>query len=416
MATIEYSGGNFGTAARLAADTGKDLLIKAGQYGRLSADRITKPLNIFYEDVVIDGGMGDIVRDVLDGDLERDIETDKQKACLQFNNSPAKVAIRPAYSGAIITYRNGGRGVAGWMADGIEHEGGLFYNLLGRAFGGTADNMSLNGARVWDCVLENFQHRRGKKFGARGGWAAAIASWGRDGRPARNFAVTNSHFGATWGETIGAFDVDGFLVQGNVFINSSHTVVVYGASGSNVQVLDNHIFIDNKTAPRRDEWQGGGGNVRLAHPVAIGKEGTDTYHDVHNWLVKGNTIIGGDTGVSLTWVEAPFAFDVEVRDNLIYGQEGDSVRAKNWEELISGTGKLFDNKFGSPASLQVGQWAVGDNQVLGSPVAPPPPPVVPDTKTIRITADVLINADGVIKWEMLSGVGSEVSSEEGEGS
>lgn len=405
MATIEYSGGNFGTTARLAADTGKDLLIKAGQYGRLSADKILKPLNIFYEDVVIDGGMGATIREILDGDLGRDIETDKQRACLQINNSPAKVMIKPAHSGAQITYRNSGRGVAGWMADGIEHEGGLFYNLLGRAFGGTADNMHLNRAVVYDCVLENFQHRRGKKFGAGGGWAASVASWGRDGRPARGFAVTNSLFGATWGEAIGAFDVDGFLVQGNSFINSSHTVVVYGSSGSNVQVLDNHIFIDNRTAPRRDEWRESGGNPRLAHPIAIGKEGNDNYHAVHNWVVNGNTIIGGDTGVSLAWVENPFAFDVEIEGNLIYGQEGASVRAKNWNGLISGQGRLFNNKLGLAPELVVGQWLTGDNQILGS-YAPSLP--TPDTKTIRIMAEVLVNADSPIRWEMVSGAGSEV--------
>lgn len=392
MATINYSGGDFNKALRQASVNGDDLLIKAGNYPRLSASQINKPVNVWYEEVVVGDELTHTIRQILDGDLSLDIEMVKQRAALQINDSTALVTIQPAYRGAQIIYRNMGRGVSGYnTTGGIRHVGGLFYNLLGRAFGGTADNMTLEKAKVRDCVLENYNHRRGRKFNEGGGWSAAVASWGMSGRAAKNFKVVDCQFGDNiWGETIGCFDVDGFVVESNTFYNSSHTVIIYGSSGSNVQVLNNFIHIDNATCPMRDEWRPSGGNMRLPHGVAIGKEGGDNFHQVHNWDVRHNTIIGGETGVNIGWVEHPFKFHAEIHDNFIYGQVDGSVVAKQWLGLIDGTGHATNNVIGKRERLEVGEWSAENNQVLSVHSA------VPDTKTIQIVVSSDLSG---LKWE-----------------
>lgn len=392
---ITYNGGNFDAAFQEAAESGQELLIASGQYRPLVASKVNKPVTILYENVIIDGGLQDIIADIRGGDILHDVETIKKKAALQFYNSYALTTVAPAFAGATITYRNCGRGVAAAGTGGVSHTGGVFHNIIGRAFGGGCHNMLLRGATVSSCVLENFNHRRGRKYSTGGGWAAAVASWNVNGRPAQNFQVLNCVFGSDiWGETVGLFDVHGALVAGNHAYNSSHTVIFYGSSASNVQLLNNSVFVDNRTSPRRDTWRGGAG--RLPHLVSIGKEGNDDWFPSHRWEVKGNTLIGGEDGVSISWVESPFVFDADVSSNLIFGQNGESIHARNWDSKISGRGVSSANVLGKEAKLEAGEWEQSGNTILGTS-APAPSPT-PDHKRLTVTIDVFA-PDAPIKWE-----------------
>lgn len=377
----------------LAAAVRRDshVTMLSGIYPPQEASGLTRPTVVQFEEVVIDGGLGDQVRAILSGDLEIDTAPLVKQPCITANNSLHQLTIEPAYIGASLVLRNAGRGVSAYRnSGGVYLNGGTFHNLIGRAFGGTADNMTVTHSRFYDCVLENYDHRIGKRTGAGGTWAACVGSWKwSESRPAKGLMVNNCHFGeGIWGETVGLFDLDGATVAGNTFYNSSHTAAIYGSSASNVLAQGNTIIID-ELCPRKDEWRG---NSRLPHGIFVGKEGGDNYHAVHNWTICNNTIIGGTNGIYAGWVQSPMAFDLMIERNTVMGQEGEAVLIKNWQGMISGVGSYLGNSTDQAAVLSCGAWAIAGNRVLGETASCPP-----DAR--RIVVDVTTDG-GKIKYEV----------------
>ncbi len=188
-----------------------------------------------------------------------------------------------------------GRGISVYESEYITIQHNRVHHTQTRAIGGGGDHITFAYNHIWEAVLEN----ENNAYDSQGGWAGALASYGReDGSPSTNIVMRGNLIHNVWGEGIIALRAIGFVVEDNTVFDA-FSVNIYIDKVRDGRFENNYLYSTTNAYNRSDR-------PYPANGITIANEGAQPDHPVaEDLLIRNNVIIG--TGAGINYWHYPYA-------------------------------------------------------------------------------------------------------------
>jgi hypothetical protein len=214
-----------------------------------------------------------------------------------------------------------GRGISVYESEHITIQHNRVHHTQTRAIGGGGDHITFAYNHIWEAVLEN----ENNAYNSRGGWAGALASYGReDGSPSTNIVMRGNLIHNVWGEGIIALRAIGFVVEDNTIFDA-FSVNIYIDKVRDGRFEGNYLYSTSNAYNRSDRPYPASG-------ITIANEGAQPDHPVaEDLLITNNVIVG--TGAGINYWHYPYAptfagntyLNITITHNVIMGTQFTAV-------------------------------------------------------------------------------------------